>query len=151
MSRAAWRRIINIGPFDVFDSSFYQNAQKLSRNIFEISSSVKRLKGIKRKVFNFKRANWENLNAELSTIDWRSYIIYPEPDIAWARFKSVFLSICEKHIPKCTIKSEFQPPWFDGELDKLCKKKDRLNKKFQKPKILNIKQQLGPVKKNLKF
>ena len=35
------------------------------------------------------------------------------------------------HIPKVTIKSEFQPPWFDSELFSSCRKNDRLRAKFK--------------------
>ena len=39
--------------------------------------------------------------------------------------------LADKYIPKVTIKSEFQPPWFDCDVDRLCKKKERLRGKFK--------------------
>ena len=43
----------------------------------------------------------------------------------------MFLSICEKHIPKIAVKNSFQPPWFDSEVFRLSKKKERFRKLYK--------------------
>ena len=79
---------------------------------FYIHSFIKRSKPKKRNIFNFKRANWAALNRDLSRVDWHHLLDNSEPDIAWNTFKNKFLSLCDRHIPKISIKESFQPPWF---------------------------------------
>ena len=57
-----------------------------------------------------------------------------EPEIGWRRFKHRLFELADKHIPKATVKSEFQPPWFDSECYDACRKKERLRAKFKQPK-----------------
>ena len=58
-------------------------------------------------------------------------MIYCDADTAWLRFKSKLLELCKNHIPTITIKYEFQPPWFDSDTFKLCRKKKRLRAKYK--------------------
>ena len=46
------------------------------------------------------------------------------------------MALADRYIPKVTIKSEFQPPWFDGELHDACRKKERLRAKFKNSGLL---------------
>ena len=46
-------------------------------------------------------------------------------------FKQKLKELCNLCIPTISIKSEFQPPWFDNETFKLCRKKERLRAKFK--------------------
>ena len=98
---------------------------------FNINLNFKRLKGQKRKMYNFKKANWEGLNKDLLHTNWDFYLKFCDPNTAWHKFKSILIPFCDKHIPKITIKSQFQPPWFDSDIHKLCLKKERLRQKFK--------------------
>ena len=98
---------------------------------FTLNTYVRRKKSIKHKIFNFKRANWDALNFELRHIHWNA-ILNCEPELAWCRFKSTLFEHINRHIPTITVKSEFQPPWFDSELYSLCRKKERLRSKFKR-------------------
>ena len=101
---------------------------------FPVSFSLKikfsRKKSPKRKVFNFKKANWDMLNHDLCSINW-NVLNSTDPDSGWMAVKKCIFHLAEKHIPKVTIKSEFQPPWFDCELYSACRSKDRLRAKFK--------------------
>ena len=101
---------------------------------FEVKIKVKRKKPVKRKGYNFKRANWEALNRDLNSIDWGALLDSTEVELAWLNFKSTLFRCVNSHIPTLTIKSEFQPPWFDAELFQACKKKERAWKKFKMSK-----------------
>ena len=57
-----------------------------------------------------KNANWDALNAELDMLDWDNLLDYCEPEIAWLNFKNILFSKIDDHIPKFTIKTEYQPP-----------------------------------------
>ena len=103
---------------------------------FEVKTKVKRKKPTKRKIYNFKRANWEALNDDLCNVNWDAMLNSAEPDLAWSNFKGSLFYHVNKHIPTMTIKSEFKPPWFDCELHEACKTKERARQKF---KITNSK------------
>ena len=49
----------------------------------------------------------------------------------WGNFKSTVLDKINTHIPKFTIKSEYQPPWFDSECYAKCREKDNLHKIYK--------------------
>jgi len=100
----------------------------------EVKTKIKRKKPIKRKCYNFKRANWEALNAELSQVNWDAMLGDAEPEIAWIRFKDKLFDSIDKHIPIITINAEFQPPWFDPELFQACQTKDEARLKFKRTK-----------------
>ena len=49
-------------------------------------------------------------------------------------FKKIVLAKVNAHIPKFTIKSEYQPPWFDSECYAKCREKDKLHKIYKTKK-----------------
>ena len=105
--------------------------------LFNINSNVKRKKSSKRKIPNLKKANWDDLNHELSEINWSSLLSSHDIEVCWDKFKSKLTEICNKHIPKVTVKSDFQPPWFDSEVFAKCREKEKWRTKFKKSKSLN--------------
>ena len=60
---------------------------------FSVKCKVNRLKPRKREVYNFKRANWDQLNRDIGSIDWPQFIDCLEPELAWNRFKEIFLPL----------------------------------------------------------
>ncbi|NQZ52153.1 MAG: hypothetical protein HRT95_18855, partial [Moritella sp.] len=101
---------------------------------FDINLSVKKKKSIKRKVFNFKRANWVDLDNDIRHVDWNSLLLGKPIEVAWDLFKVKLDYLCHKHIPVISIKSEFQPPWFDSDCYNLCREKERWRTKFKRSK-----------------
>ena len=101
---------------------------------FDISSNVRRKRPVKRKIYNFKRANWSNFNKDLCEADWNTLLMNKPPDQAWAIFRNKLTDLSNKHIPIITVTSEFQPPWFDSECHNLCRKKERWRAKFKRTK-----------------
>ena len=69
-------------------------------------------------------------------LDWDNLLDYCEPEIAWLNFRNILFSKIDDHIPKFTIKTEYQPPWFDSECYTKCKVKDKLHKIFKQKKTL---------------
>ena len=59
---------------------------------FEIKLRIERKKPIKTKSFNFKHANWEQLNTDLNNINWISFLDCLEPDLAWSKFKQYLIT-----------------------------------------------------------
>ena len=99
---------------------------------FEIKAKTKKKKPSKRKIYNFKRANWDALNRDLCGVNWNAILDCTEPELAWNSFKSTLFCLVDKHIPTISIKSEFQPPWFDSESYQACMAKEKARKKFKR-------------------
>ena len=98
---------------------------------FNVNFNFKRLKNKKRKLYNFNKANWNDLNSDLKHVNWDFHLKFCDSNTAWNRFKSILTNLCDRHIPKVTVKSRFQPPWFDSDIHKICLKKERLRQKFK--------------------
>ena len=92
----------------------------------------KRSKVVKRKCYNYKRADWVRLNTEITEIDWPSIVESLHPDTAWNSFTTILKSLTERYIPTITIKSESQPIWYDSEIHRKCKEKERYHKKYKR-------------------
>ena len=103
---------------------------------FSITEKVKRKQQVKRLCYNYKRANWKNLNEELELINWKIFLDHHEPEIALQNFKKILFNKVDNHIPKFFIKNEHQPPWFDSECFTKCKEKHKLHKLFKQKKTL---------------
>ena len=102
--------------------------------ILHTKFNVKRMKSTKRKIYNFKKANWPRLNEDINNTDWNALLANCDIETAWGRFKHTLSSLINIHIPTITIKSEFQPPWFDSEAFALCREKERWRSKFKRTK-----------------
>ena len=87
---------------------------------FQVELKFKRKKSIKRKCFNFKKANWENLNNELAKVNWYNLLDSMDPNDSWNTFINLLHYYLNKNIPTITTKGEFNPPWFDAECHSKC-------------------------------
>ena len=85
---------------------------------FNIDVKTKYIKQPKRKIFNYSKGNFRGLNSELFSIDWDSIFECNDPYLAWNRFRF-------RCIPKNTINSQFQPPWYDSECDRVLRNKEK--------------------------
>ena len=99
---------------------------------FDLNLKLKRSKTVKRKCYNFKKADWARLNAELTEIDWQSTLECLHPDTAWNSFVTILKYQMVRHIPTITLKSESQPIWYDSECHRKCKEKERYHKKYKR-------------------
>ena len=77
---------------------------------FSINAFVRKVKTAKNSIYNFKKANWAQLNNDLSRVDWLHLLGSNEVEMGWNIFKNKFLAICDKHIPKIKISESFHPP-----------------------------------------
>lgn len=117
---------------------------------FEIKTNVKRKKPTKRKIYNFKRADWDALNNDLCNVNWDAMLASAEPELAWSKFKHNLFYFVDKHIPTITMKSEFQPPWFDSELFEACRSKNRAHATFKRTKSDKDVLKYSNLRRNLK-
>ena len=117
---------------------------------FILNISVKRISPSKRKMHNFKKANWEALNNDLNKVRWNEKLKYCDVDTAWSRFKATLFELCDHHIPKITIKSEFQPPWYDSDTHRLCREKERWRARYKKSNNIEHYNKFSQCRKDFK-
>ena len=98
---------------------------------FKVNVKTKNKIPPKRKIYNFKRANWDQLNRDLREVPWSALIDCTDPESAWKNFKTVLFALIDKHIPKISIKNDFTAPWFDSECFSAYRAKERAHKKFK--------------------
>ena len=99
---------------------------------FRINMRAKKLKNFKKNsIYNFKKANWSQLNKDLRNINWPSVFKRNDVHLIWNDFKKILFALCDKNIPKITLRKNSAPPWFDSELDEMCKNKAKLHKKYK--------------------
>ena len=72
-------------------------------------------------VYDFSKAKWIDLNFDIKHSAILDNIRSNDPYVAWDLFITY---ICDKHIPKKKLKTQFQPHWFDQDCVKLYKKKE---------------------------
>ena len=90
---------INIDPVPICGKSHH------STITFKFNKKLFLRKSKRRKLYNFKKANWKSLNDELSRINWKEIICYKDIHVGWNVFKSVLKTTVDKHIPTITSKS----------------------------------------------
>ena len=117
---------------------------------FCLKINCKRCKSKKRKIYNLKQADFRSINIELDRIAWGNLINNCDADTALHKFESIFSSICDRFIPKVTVKSSFQPPWFDSELDAICRRKNRLLDKYKRTNDLSVYEEIKKIRKTFK-
>ena len=118
---------------------------------FSIKVFLKIPKPKKRNVYNYKKANWDSLNRDLSRIDWEYLLGQSDIHNAWDIFKNKITSTCDIHIPKIKIKESHKPPWFDSEVFRLNKKKEKFRKLYKETRSQNHYSKYSKLRKSLKM
>ena len=117
---------------------------------FDIKAFLKIFKPKKRTIYNYKNANWDSLNRDLGRIDWEHLLGQSDMHNTWDIFKNKVTSICDNHISKVKIKESHQPHWFDSEVFRLNKKKEKFRKLFKQTKSQNHYSKYSKLRKSLK-
>ena len=99
---------------------------------FTLNTHVPRKRFPKRRMYNFKKADWVGLNSELRSTNWLRCIHNNVIHSTWNVFKSKLDQSLSKYIPTINVKSKFQPPWFDSEVYHICIEKERLRSRAKK-------------------
>ena len=111
---------------------------------------------LRRYIFNYNQANFPELCRALSQTDF-SLVITNDIDQSWKQWRDLFLSIVNVYVPTKTLKDTNSPPWIDGEVPHLIRKKYmytalrkyRMNKTTErKLKIRSLCQQVKYIIRN---
>ena len=117
---------------------------------FSVKVNTKNKKFPKRKIYNFKKANWDQLNEDLGRVPWHALVDRTEPNIAWLNFKTVLFTLVDKYIPKITIKCNFSSPWFDSECFSAYRAKERAHKMFKEANSLSRELKRDSTRRNFR-
>ncbi|CAB4020455.1 Hypothetical predicted protein [Paramuricea clavata] len=87
---------------------------------FQIKLKFKRARNVKRRIYNYKMANFEGLRSCLSNVPFENAF---SDDIVqhWSDWKDLFLTAVNKFVPVKTIKDINSPQWIDGEVRQLVR------------------------------
>ena len=91
----------------------------------------------KRKVLQFRKANWEELKKECIEISKQIKLRHEAGDnvnALWDLFKSLLDQAIETHIPSKNIQTNNKLPWMNSYLKRLIRKKTRLHRQAKKSK-----------------
>ena len=124
-----------------------------SSDHFGIKFSIKtkvRTKVTKKRIYNYKKANWDRLNDSLKYVNWDHHLQHCDAETAWFRFKKILTHHLDLNIPTITIKSRDTPPWYDSETHHLCRKKERLRAKFKQTKQADDYKKYSQCRKDFK-
>ena len=86
----------------------------------------------KRKMFCYKKANWDGLNADCAVLSQQIKTKYDSGECVinlWNMFKTGLNKAIEKHIPSKMIFNKHHLPWMNKDLKKMIKKKAKLHRK----------------------
>ena len=85
---------------------------------------------LKRRVWQYHRGNYELFRNELDNIDWDDLIDNTDLNTAVKSVTDKILMAAETSIPnKIVYVRKYDPPWINGEIRKLIRKRRRLHKK----------------------
>ncbi|HBI40457.1 MAG TPA: hypothetical protein DDY16_05865 [Tenacibaculum sp.] len=98
---------------------------------FKVKVATRFSKPKKRKILNFKKADWCRLNEDLRAVPWSCLIDNREPEFAWNNFRYVLSTLVDKHIPTITVSDDFSAPWFDSECFVAYRNKERAHARLK--------------------
>ena len=98
--------------------------------LFDIHDTFTSSHKLKRSVYDYSRANFEEKNSIFSSIEFE----FSTSDINddWMVWRDTFLATADKCVPKRTIKGRYNPPWLTGEILSLLKKKETLRRRIKR-------------------
>ena len=95
---------------------------------FSLDLRIKSQPHIKRRLYSFKKADWNGLKHSLSLINWD--LCFEENDInaSLTNWSDTFLAAVNQHIPTSKPRNVNEHPWIDHELLNRIKVKNKLRK-----------------------
>ena len=93
---------------------------------------IKRIKPIKRTVYNYKKADMEGLHILMRIAPWDLCFNNEDLDGSVQRWTDLFLTTIESVVPKSKVRATNRAPWIDAEVLSMVRKKERLRKKAKR-------------------
>ena len=122
---------------DLIDDLYsYQDVVESDHNCisFRIGLSSTDSRPVLKEVFNYKKANFEELKRTLSYVPWNVGMLDDDPNSIVSNWEDLFWAAVDDFVPKKKISGMQVPPWIDAEVKALCRKKDKMSRKALKEK-----------------
>lgn len=98
---------------------------------FKLHAKMRRPDIARRKVYCYKRADFQGLQNLLQSIPWDLVTSDACINISLDKFLDIVYFAIDQHIPQITLKRRSRPPWINNEIMKLVRKKKRLWKRLK--------------------
>ena len=98
---------------------------------FTIKSSFNRLKNVSRKVYSYRKVDFNGLRATLSCIPWDACFSANDVNSSVESFQDLLLAAVNQHVPQTKLRRHSRPPWIDDDVMKLVRKKKSLWKRLK--------------------
>ena len=79
-----------------------------------------------RKIFNYKKSNWDNMRKDLEDMTPHFDILPDDPEILWNKLKDTLTSSINKNIPSKMSRTNNKLPWVTTETRRLIRKRNSL-------------------------
>jgi exonuclease III len=129
-------RETNDNILDLILTNFPDKVSKIYSNLFQYSSdhfllhfdlhtTIEKIHSPSRTIYNYKRANFNQLRQDISTSNLTENIACEELiDNKITAWTTTLVNLINKCIPKITLKKDHTAPWIDLDVIKLLRKKD---------------------------
>ena len=95
-------------------------------------ASINKPPSVKRRIWDYKKANFEGLNEELHASFSELQGIDCDVNELWSRFRTKFMTCVRRFIPSKQVRCKKYPPWICEEILHLTKKRDSAHKVARK-------------------
>jgi hypothetical protein len=125
----------NLGKIkvDVGDDILNSDHRSLSVYIQGFNKHHRNIVVPEREIYNYKKANWTHLTADLAVIPWSEFLLNCSIDECTDTFYDLVIAAIKDHVPRIKLRRRV-PPWYDAELIKALKLKElryRTKKRFK--------------------
>ena len=117
---------------------------------FQVKLKFTRAKPVRRRVYDYKRGNFGDLRNFLTRVPF-DITTSDNIDQYWLQWKDMFLTAVESYIPVKTMSDTNSPPWIDGEVRHLIRKKYTALKKYRLVKSDARKLKLRTLSQKIKY
>ena len=83
---------------------------------FRIGLSSNNSRPVLQEVFNFKKANFEELQRTLSYVPWNVVVIDDDLNSMFSNWEDLFWAAVDNFVPTTKISGKQVPPWIDAEV-----------------------------------
>ena len=118
--------------------------------LFDLQVTLTPAQKLKRPVYDYRRANFEEMNRNLMNIDFEFTSSNSTSDINddWNLWRDTFLAMADEYIPRKIVKGRYNPPWITPAIISFIKKKETIRRKLRrKNSVLPTQNSSGPFSK----
>ena len=113
-----------------------------------IKLRFKRSKGATRQVYDFRNGNINDLREALTRTPFE-ITAFKDINEYWSKWKVLFLTVVKDSVPMKKIRDTNSPPWIDGEVRHLIRKKYAALRRFRQNKTAERKLKLRTLSQNI--